>query len=257
MKSWFEIATVEKNFGYAGILKIFHELELDRFFRNKARHEKFKYNTNSIMILLVVSRLLSPGSKKKAYEEKDRYFERFDFSLQDVYRALSHFSAIAKELQRYLNSQITEKYGRNTRTVYYDVTNFYFEIDEPDGLRRYGLSKEGRRDPIVQMGLAMDADGIPLHYDLFPGNTVDKATFRPVVGEIRRNYGTGKIIVVADKGIITGDNIYYLLGNEKGGKNFNGYVFSFSVRGGTNDFKEYVLTQEAMWRRWQAVCRGL
>jgi len=232
-----------KNFGYAGILKIFHELELDRFFRNKARHEKFKYNTNSIMILLVVSRLLSPGSKKKAYEEKDRYFERFDFSLQDVYRSLSHFSAIAKELQRYLNTQITEKYGRNTRTVYYDVTNFYFEIDEPDELRRYGLSKEGRRDPIVQMGLAIDAEGIPLHYDLFPGNTVDKATFRPVVGEIRRNYGTGKIIVVADKGIITGDNIYYLLGNEKG-KNFNGYVFSFSVRGGTNDFKEYVLTQE-------------
>lgn len=232
-----------KNFGYAGILKIFHELELDRFFRNKARHEKFKYNTNSIMILLVVSRLLSPGSKKKAYEEKDRYFERFDFSLQDVYRSLSHFSAIAKELQRYLNTQITEKYGRNTRTVYYDVTNFYFEIDEPDELRRYGLSKEGRRDPIVQMGLAIDAEGIPLHYDLFPGNTVDKATFRPVVGEIRRNYGTGKIIVVADKGIITGDNIYYLLGNEKG-ENFNGYVFSFSVRGGTNDFKEYVLTQE-------------
>jgi transposase len=232
-----------RNFGYAGILKIFHELELDRFFRNQARHEKFKYNTNSIMILLVVSRLLSPGSKKKAFEEKNRYFERFDFSLQDVYRALSHFSAIAKELQRYLNTQITEKYGRNTRTIYYDVTNFYFEIDEPDELRRYGLSKEGRRDPIVQMGLAMDADGIPLHYDLFPGNTVDKATFRPVVGEIRRNYGTGKIIVVADKGIITGDNIYYLLGNEKG-KNFNGYVFSFSVRGGTNDFKEYVLSQE-------------
>jgi transposase len=232
-----------KNFGYAAILKIYHELRLDVFFKNKSRHKKFKYNTNSIMIMLVVSRLLSPGSKKKAFEEKGRYFERFNFSLVDVYRSLSHFSEISKEFQRYLNAQITEKYGRNTKTIYYDVTNFYFEIDEEDVLRRLGLSKEKRRDPIVQMGLAMDADGIPLHYDLFPGNTTDKETFRPVIGEVRRNYDTGRIIVVADMGIITGDNIFYLQGKEKG-RNFNGYVFSFSVRGGTKAFKEYVLSDK-------------
>ena len=142
-----------------------------------------------------------------------------------------------------MNSQISEKYGRNTKTIYYDVTNFYFETDVIDEFRKLGLSKEKRRDPIVQMGLAVDADGIPLHYDLFPGNTVDKETFRPVIGEVRRNYDTGKIIVVADMGIITGDNIFYLLGGEKG-KNFNGYVFSFSIRGGTKAFKEYVLSDE-------------
>ena len=228
-----------KNFGYAAILKVYHELELDRFLKNKSRHESFKYNTNSIMILLVISRLLSPGSKKKAYEKKDRYFERFSFSLMNIYRSLSHFSDISMELQRYLNFQINEKYGRNTKIIYYDVTNYYFEIDKGDDFRKLGLSKEKRRDPIVQMGLAMDADGIPLHYRLYPGNTVDKETFRPAIGEIRRNYDTGRIIVVADMGIITGDNIYYLLGNEKG-NNLNGYIFSFSVRGGTQDFKEYV-----------------
>ena len=232
-----------KNFGYAAILKIYHELALDIFFKNKARHENFEYNTNSIMILLVVSRLLSPGSKKKAFEEKDRYFERFNFSMPDVYRSLSHFSKIATQFQRYLNTQISAKYGRNTKTIYYDVTNFYFETDQADEFRKLGLSKEKRRDPIVQMGLAMDADGIPLHYELFPGNTVDKETFRPVIGEVRRNYDTGRIIVVADMGIITGDNIFYLLGKEKG-KNFNGYVFSFSVRGGTQAFKEFVLSNE-------------
>ena len=232
-----------KNFGYAAILKIYHELGLDVFFKNKSRHENFEYNTNSIMILLVVSRLLSPGSKKKAFEEKNRYFERFNFSLADVYRSLSHFSEISKEFQRYLNAQIVEKYGRNTKTIYYDVTNFYFEIDEADEFRRMGLSKEKRRDPIVQMGLAMDVDGIPLHYELFPGNTVDKETFRPVIGEVRRNYDTGRIIVVADMGIITGDNIFYLQGKEKG-RNFNGYVFSFSVRGGTKAFKEFVLSDK-------------
>lgn len=232
-----------KNFGYAAILKIYHELGLDTFFKNKSRHENFAYNTNSIMIMLVVTRLLSPGSKKKAFMEKDRYFERFNFSLADVYRSLSHFSKIATEFQRYLNTQISTQYGRNTKTIYYDVTNFYFEIDKADEFRKLGLSKEKRRDPIVQMGLAMDADGIPLHYELFPGNTVDKETFRPVIGEVRRNYDTGRIIVVADMGIITGDNIFYLQGKEKG-KNFNGYVFSFSVRGGTDAFKKFVLSDE-------------
>jgi len=232
-----------KNFGYAAILKIYHELGLDTFFKNKSRHENFAYNTNSIMIMLVVTRLLSPGSKKKAFMEKDRYFERFNFSLADVYRSLSHFSKIATEFQRYLNTQISTQYGRNTKTIYYDVTNFYFEIDKADEFRKLGLSKEKRRDPIVQMGLAMDADRIPLHYELFPGNTVDKETFRPAIGEVRRNYDTGRIIVVADMGIITGDNIFYLQGKEKG-KNFNGYVFSFSVRGGTDAFKKFVLSDE-------------
>ncbi|NLA04615.1 MAG: IS1634 family transposase [Firmicutes bacterium] len=227
----------QRNFGYAAILKIYHQLKLDRFFKNKARHEPFKFNSNAIMILLVVSRLLSPGSKKKAFEERKRYFERFNFSLADIYRALSHYAKIAKEAQRYLHAQITEKYGRDTKTIYYDVTNFYFEIDKADEFRKYGRSKERRHNPIVQMGLAMDADGIPIHYELFPGNKLDKETFRTVVGEVRKNYDTGRIVVVADMGVITGDNIYYLTG----GKNRNGYVFSFSVRGGTEAFKKYVL----------------
>jgi len=235
-----EGADNRKNFGYAAILKVYHELKLDSFFKNKARHEPFKYNTNSIMILLVVSRLLSPGSKKKAFEEKGRYFERFHFELADVYRALSHYAKISKSLQRYLHEQITARYGRNTKTIYYDVTNFYFEIDEADEFRKFGLCKEHRPNPVVQMGLAMDADGIPIHYELFPGNKLDKETFRSVIGEVRKNYGTGRIVVVADMGIITGDNIYYLTG----GKNRNGYVFSFSVRGGTGTFKNYVLDPE-------------
>ena len=225
-----------KNMGYAAILKIYHELKLDDFFKNRARNEPFSYNTNSIMILLVISRLLSPGSKKKAFEERGRYYERFNFSLADIYRALSHFAKLTKDFQRYLNGKIKNKYGRDTKTVYYDVTNFYFEIDKADGLRKYGRSKEKRHNPVVQMGLAMDADGIPIHYKLFPGNKLDKETFRSVIGEVRMNYDTGRIVVVADMGIITGDNIYYLTG----GKNDNGYVFSFSVRGATDAFKDYL-----------------
>ena len=116
-----------KNLGYAAIVKIYHELELDRFFNNKARHQGFEYNTNSIMSLLVVSRILSPGSKKKAHELKDRFFDILDFTLDDVYNSLSFFNRHAQECQRFMHERITEKYGRETDLVYYGVTNYYFE----------------------------------------------------------------------------------------------------------------------------------
>jgi len=230
------------NLGYAAILKVYHDLKLDRFFRNDARNHSFEYSPNSIMTMLVVSRLLSPGSKLKAYDDRGRYFERFDFALADVYRCLSYFAGIEMDVQRHINEQISLCYGkRNMKTIYYDVTNYYFEIDQEDELRKRGFSKENKKAPIIQMGLAMDADGIPLHYEMFPGNTPDTSTFRSVVGEVRRKYDTGRIVVVADMGIISGDNIYYLTGGEKKEKTDNGYVLSFSVRGGTGEFKEYVL----------------
>ena len=231
-----------KNLGYAAILKIYHDLKLNQYLSNIARNHEFEFNTNSIMILLIISRILSPGSKKKAYEEKHRYFERFDFAWFDVYRALSHFATLSDDMQRHMHEQITSCYGpRNTKTIYYDVTNFYFEIDQEDELRKRGYGKKYHKGPIVQMGLAMDGDGVPLHYELFPGNTLDKQTFRSVIGDIYRKYDTGRIVVVADMGIITGDNIFYLTGGEKLDETLNGYVMSFSVRGGTDEFKSYVL----------------
>ena len=230
-----------KNLGYAAILKLFHELDLHRFFSNQARNKPFKFNTASIMVLLVISRLLYPGSKKRAFEDKDRYFERFDFSLSDLYRSLAHFSDIAKNTVRHISSRVEEVYGRDTTVVYYDVTNYYFEIDEEDELRRRGVSKENRKDPVVQMGLLMDSNGIPISYELFAGNTVDTSTFRSVIGEVKLNHDVGRIIVVADRGIISGDNVFYLTGGEKRDKALNGYVFSYSVRGSDQEFKEFVL----------------
>jgi hypothetical protein len=230
------------NFGYAVPMKVYHTLWLDDFFKRKMAGQKFEFNTNSIMIMLVMSRILSPGSKKKAFEGKDGFFERFDFSLDDVYRALSHFAKIGAELQQSMYERVRTKYGSDTSIVYYDVTNYYFHISKPDGHRKYGRGKENRKKPIIQMGLAMDADGVPIHYKLFPGNTLDKQTFRAVIGDVRLKYDTGRIVVVADMGIITGDNIYYLTGGKKH-KPLNGYVFSFSVRGGTAKFQEYVLEE--------------
>jgi hypothetical protein len=154
-----------KNLGYALPLKIYHRLGLDKFIKGKALSEKFKFNTNSIMILLIMARILMPGSKKAAFEAKDRFFERFDFTLDDIYRSLGHFDKISNELQRYMYESVRANYGSDTSTIYYDCTNYYFEIKKPDDFRKYGLSKEKRKRPIVQMGLAMDKSGIPLHYE--------------------------------------------------------------------------------------------
>jgi len=228
------------NMGYAVIMKMYHELELDRFLNNKARHEPFEFNTNSIMTLLTITRILNPSSKKSSFEHKSMFFERFDFELHHVYRALTHFSKIGEEFQQFISDQINTKFGRDTSLMYFDVTNFHFEIDEPDDLRKRGKEKNNRPDPIVQMALAMDADGIPLYYKLFPGNTNDSKTFIPVFKDVCVRFNPGRVIAVADMGCTSSNNIYFLKGGDRD-KRINGYVFSFSIRKGSEAFKKYVL----------------
>jgi len=189
------------------------------------------------MKLLVYSRLLYPSSKKKTYENRSCFFEKENYSLDDVYRSLSFFNKHKDALQLWIHERIKQQYDRNTSLVYYDVTNYYFEIDEPDELRKKGVSKEHRPDPIVQMGLFMDTDGIPITYGLHPGNMLDKQTLIPMLGKIQRDFSLGRIIVVADKGMTTGDNIWYTLSAK------NGYVLSYSIRGADRKFKDYVLDQ--------------
>jgi transposase len=226
-----------KNFGYIAILTIYHELGLDRFLINRQRGRNFDYNTSTILKLLVVSRILEPASKKHTFEKRSTYFEfeREDaFSLLDIYRALSFFAEIDAATQLHIHKRITEKYSRNTSLVYYDATNYYFEIDAEDELRAKGPSKEYRPDPIVQLGLAMDADGIPISYEIFPGNDSEKLHLRPMIGELVRTYETGRIIAVADAAQNTGNNIYYL----ESGK--CSYVFSQTVRGGDSELRAYI-----------------
>jgi transposase len=227
-----------KNFGHVVFNKIYHELELDRFFNNKRRHENFKFNTNSIMKVLIFARLLYPCSKKATVEIKDRFFDKADFTLDDVYHSLKHFNKIEKDAQQFIHERIVEQYDRKTDLLYYDVTNYYFEIDHPDDFRKKGASKEHRPDPIIQMGLAVDRQGIPLSYQLFEGNTHDSQTMMPVLKTIKKQFKTDRIIVVADKGLNSGDNIAFntALGD--------GYVYSQSIRGASNEFKQFVLDDE-------------
>lgn len=226
-----------RNFGYAAFSKIYHELAIDEFVSNRQRYTKAEFSHNSILKLLVYSRLLCPASKKSTFENRDAFFDKFDFSLLDIYRSLGFFKKYKNALMLWIHEHIRAEYGRDTSLVYYDVTNYYFEIDKADEMRRKGVSKEHRPDPIVQMGLFMDTEGIPIYYGLFSGNTPDKQTLIPMMGKLLDHYSLGRIIVVADRGIITGDNIAQTL------LDGNGYVFSYSVRGAAKDFKEYVLDQ--------------
>jgi transposase len=236
-----------RNYGYVIIMKLYYEMGLDRFLINRQRrHTKIECNTSTIMKMLLINRILSPGSKKRAFDERGRYFdfEKEDaFGLADVYRSLSHFARLEKDIQLLIHDRITKNYGRNLDLIYYDVTNYYFEIDMEDDLRRKGVSKEHRPNPIVQMGLAMDADGMPISYEVFPGSESEKLHLRPTVFELHGKYNSGKVIAVADSAQNTGNNIYYL---DKGKQ---GYVFSQSIRGGSKAFKEYVADEDGY--EWQ------
>ena len=228
-----------KNFGYSALSKIYHELEIDKFLISKFKTRNFsEYKINNIMKLLVFARCLFPDSKKSTYENKDIFFENTDFTLKEVYNALTYIEPFKESLQSYIYDHIQEQYKPNNECIFYDVTNYYFEIDDNDDFRKKGVCKEHRPNPIVQMGLFMDSLGLPMCYGLFPGNTNDCLTLKPMVQKLQKDYSVGRVIVVADKGLNTGKNIVYqkAIGN--------GYVMSLSVRGANKELKDYVLNED-------------
>ena len=226
------------NFGYAALSKIYHELEIDNFIINRFKaRDVSEYKINNILKLLVFGRNLFPNSKKSTFEKKDRFFENADYSLKEVYNSLTYLEPFKDKFQQHIYDHIQEQYKPNNECIFYDVTNYYFEIDDNDDLRKKGVCKEHRPNPIVQMGLFMDSLGLPMCYKLFEGNTNDCLTLKPMVQELQKNYSVGRVIVVADKGLNTGNNIAY---NKAIG---NGYVMSLSVRGTNKDIKSFVLDE--------------
>lgn len=246
-----------KNLGYVFLKKIYEELELKKFFDSKQKKLKINYNLDKIFSLLVFSRILFPSSKKETFEKRGRLFEPFDnFLLEDVYRSLDYFTLYKDEIETLLWNSTKDKYNRNTTHTYYDCTNYYFEINYNDtdlvdeegniiekNYRKRGPEKNHRPDPIIEMGLLMDSNEIPLSYDLFPGNESEKLSLRPIHNRTKSQFNLGRTIVVADRGLNTSDNIYFLAGeNDK--DNLDGYIYGQSVRGADSEFKNWVLSQE-------------
>lgn len=221
----------------------FHrELGIRDFFERRRTSRGFSYDPCRILELLTWNRVSEPGSKAAAFASRGRFPRKCGFSLDDVYRCLDYLSANADGLVKHMNSSIEAARGPRDRTrLYYDVTNYYFEMDGEDdgGLRRKGVSKEHRPEAIVQMGLLLDAEGVPLDYELFPGNVNDMSTMLPMMKKAGLR-GAGnpdgeRVVVVADKGLNTSSNIAACT------LDGNGFVFSQSVRKATRELREWVL----------------
>lgn len=225
-----------KNLGYAFLQSEYYNLGLKEFFKTKQDSLSIDYNINNICRLLTFERILNPGSKKAAFDNSDYYFDNLTPpSIDSIYDMLSRTSNWKEELQVLLHSRITSLYGRNDDTAYFDCTNYYFEIDKEDSLRKKGPSKEHRKSPIVQMGLLMDTNGIPMTYHLFPGNESEKVNLLPVLKRCKRQYQLGRIVVVADKGLNTSDNIFYTHGKK------DGYIYSQSIKGADKKYRDWAL----------------
>jgi hypothetical protein len=223
------------NLGCAVISRFYHLLSIDRFWANRKMRGKFKWDPNSVFRMLVYSRIIEPSSKADAWAKRERIPERTGFTDDDMYRCLSFFAGYERDLVEWIAEKTSVLSKPADEVVYYDVTNYYFEIDQEDDLRRRGVSKEHRPNPIVQMGLVLDSTGMPLDYQLFEGNTNDCLTLLPVLKDMRKRHGAKRIVVVADKGLNTSDNI---AANAVDG---NGFVFSQTVSGACAGLKEWIL----------------
>ena len=218
---------------------VFSALGLDQLLASVKHASKIRYDLQGIVRLLVYGRILEPASKCATMDQNGKYFEPLVGSSNpdNVYDALTVIDENAEKIFRRMNTCVKRGIGRNPSTVFYDVTNFFFEIGEADedevdgdgnvvrpGLRKFGVSKENRRQPIVQIGLFMDDNGIPISFGMFPGNTLDHHTLRPAMRGSVDTFGLGRFILVADRGMYSGTNMCHV--TDAG----NGYIVSKSLR---------------------------
>jgi hypothetical protein len=252
-----------RNIGYGVLKELYKKLELDKFWNWKTRNLSVEFSVDQVFRLLVFSRILNPASKKGTYEDRHFYFEDFsDFSLDDIYHALDIICDNKEALQKWIYDHSSNICTRDMSVSYFDCTNYYFDIGRSDmdtlddngnpvdkegnpvaaKYRKRGPEKNHRPDPIVEMGLLMDRNGIPLAFDLFPGNESEKIHMRPIINRVKNEFSDSRIIFVADRGLNTSDNIYYLNGDNKCDDNQrDGYVYGQSIRGADAEFKKWVL----------------
>ena len=255
-----------KNLGYFFLENIYNKLGIYDLLREIKSDSKIEYDLNGIVKMLVFGRILNPSSKKKTFENRNIYLTPVTTcnNLEDVYKTLDVLDVNSKKIQNRMNTKIkNSSIGRDTSLTYYDVTNYFFETMYGDddvyeleenneivkgedgkpiivkkGFRKNGVSKENSKGPIVQMGLFIDNNGIPVSHKLFPGNTQDKTTFKNVLENDVDEMNLGKIVVVADNGMNTQENKYLI--TEKG----NGYIVSKSVKKSWTKIRSWALENE-------------
>lgn len=187
--------------GYLFLQSIYYGLQLHKTCRKLKAKYKFEYDINAILSDLIYSRVLEPASKRSSFKTASEFLEKPSYRLHDVYRALDVLGNECDLIQSevYKNSRFSGK--RNDKVLYYDCSNYYFEIEQEDGNKKYGKSKEHRPDPIIQMGLFMDGDGIPLAFSLFPGNANEQTSLKPLEKKALGEFGCQKFIYCSDAGL--------------------------------------------------------
>lgn len=210
--------------GDAVLLAYYNALGIEATLRSNMRSRKTKYDINALLRLLVIERLCAPGSKHAAWECADKHFFKANLSKSDIYRGLDELSSMSKAIISKMNSSISDANIRDLSCGYYDCTNYYFE-SEGDEFRKKGVSKEHRPNPIVQMGLMQDSNGIPVNFCLFEGNTHDDATLIDALPETKKAANVSRVVTVADKGMNCARNIIATIARG------DGFVFSQSIRG--------------------------
>ena len=191
--------------GYLFLQSVYYKLRLDAVCRKIRDRHKFDYDINAILSDLIYARILEPGSKRSSYSSAQQYLEAPSYELHDVYRSLSVLASESDLIQSevYKNSHFFGK--RNDSILYYDCTNYYFEIEQEDGDRKYGKSKEHRPNPIVQMGMFMDGDGIPLAFSIFPGNQNEQKSLKPLEQKVLNDFECEKFVYCSDAGLASED----------------------------------------------------
>ena len=223
------------NGGYLFLEKIYNNLQTEKICKKISNDYKFEYNLNSILSRLIYSRILSPCSKRSTYEESKKFIEEPQFECHQIYRALDILTENKEYIQAELYKNSKKISNRNTGILYYDCTNYFFEIEEAEGLKQYGKSKENRPNPIVQMGLFIDGDGIPLAFNINKGNTNEQITLKPLENQILEDFKLSKFIVCTDAGL-----------SSKANKKFNSiqdraYITTQSIKKMKSHIKEWSL----------------
>lgn len=194
------------NGGYLFLQKVYHELGLDRICERLEKKHRNKYDLDGILSMLLYTRILYPGSKLSSLEDAGRFIEQPEADIHQVYRALSLLAEESDDIQAAVYKNSLKLGPRQDKVIYYDCTNYYFESEEEGGLRQYGHSKENRPNPIVQMGLFTDMDGIPLAFCINPGNTAETTTLKPLEDKLRDKFGLSKVVVCTDGGLASYEN---------------------------------------------------
>lgn len=232
---------VEFNIGYLFLQDLYYKLGLDNICKDISERYQFKFDLNDILSKLIYSRILFPASKLKTMQLSKNFFEQPNFEYQHIERALPILCKENDFIQSELYKNSKNYSPRNNRILYYDCTNFFFEIESEDDFRKYGKSKENRPNPIVQMGLFMDGDGIPLSCEITPGNTNEQTTLQPLEKKIIKDFDLAEIVVCTDAGLASNANRKF---NDKNNRKF---ITTQSIKKLKGFLKEDVLDLSKGW----------